>query len=84
MKTMKLVTILLWIIIAWVMVLFIKSHHSLISLPKIKLGIDILEERRFDILQNKNIGILTNQAGIDSKGELTWSILKNTPDVHLK
>jgi uncharacterized protein YbbC (DUF1343 family) len=84
MKVMKLVTIFLWIIVGFVVMLFVKSHYSPVSLPKIKLGIDVLEERGFDILQNKNIGILTNQAGVDSKGELTWSILKNTPGIHLK
>jgi uncharacterized protein YbbC (DUF1343 family) len=84
MKTMKSVTILLWIIVSCILVLFIKSHYLPVSLPKIKLGIDVLQEQGFDILQNKNIGILTNQAGVDSNGELTWSILKNTPGVNLR
>jgi uncharacterized protein YbbC (DUF1343 family) len=55
-----------------------------VSDPVIKLGIDVLEEQGFGILKNRNIGVLTNQAGVNSKGELTWKILKNTPGVHLK
>jgi uncharacterized protein YbbC (DUF1343 family) len=74
----------LWIIVGGVVVLFVKSRHAPVSLPKIKLGIDVLEERGFGILQGKNIGILTNQAGVDSRGELTWSILKNTPGINLR
>ncbi|MDR1906726.1 MAG: DUF1343 domain-containing protein [Puniceicoccales bacterium] len=84
MKKVKLISIILWVIVGYAVLLFIKSRYPTGSIPKIKLGIDVLKERGFDILKNKNIGILTNQAGIDSKGELTWTILKNTPDVHLK
>ncbi|MDR1590848.1 MAG: DUF1343 domain-containing protein [Puniceicoccales bacterium] len=84
MKTVKLMAVVLWIIIGYAMVVCIQSHYFIESKPKIKLGIDMLEEQGFDILQNKNVGILTNQAGIDSNGELTWSILKNTPSVNLK
>ncbi|MDR2200935.1 MAG: DUF1343 domain-containing protein [Puniceicoccales bacterium] len=52
--------------------------------PLIKLGIDVLEESGFDILQGKKIGILTNQAGVNGKGIQTWKVLKNAPGVDLK
>jgi uncharacterized protein YbbC (DUF1343 family) len=52
--------------------------------PKIKLGIDVLEEREFDILKNKKIGILTNKAGVDRKGELTWKVLRRIPGVKVE
>lgn len=35
-------------------------------------------------MQGKKIGVLTNQAGVNRKGELTWKILKNAPGVDLK
>jgi uncharacterized protein YbbC (DUF1343 family) len=84
MKVVKIVSFILLVIIGYVIFLSVKSHYPVESIGKVKLGIDILEERGFDILQNKTIGILTNQAGVNSKGELTWKILKNAPNVHLK
>ncbi|MDR2807276.1 MAG: DUF1343 domain-containing protein [Puniceicoccales bacterium] len=52
--------------------------------PTVKLGIDVLQERNFDLIQGKKIGILTNQAGVSQSGKRTWEILKNTPGVELK
>ncbi|MDR2812996.1 MAG: DUF1343 domain-containing protein [Puniceicoccales bacterium] len=84
MKITQLITLILWVVIGYVTVMLVKSHQSVQLIPKVKVGIDVLKERGFNILQNKSIGILTNQAGVDSKGELTWSTLKNTPNIHLK
>lgn len=52
--------------------------------PKIKLGIDVLQERGFDIIKGKRVGILTDQAGVNGNGILTWQILKDTNNVQLK
>lgn len=65
-------------------ILLTPLRHKEVSKPVVKLGIDVLEERGFDILQGKRIGILTNQAGVNSRGELTWKILKNAPNVNLE
>ncbi len=54
---------------------------------KVKLGIDVLEERNFAILQmqgrNKRIGVVTNQTGLDSQGRRTIDVLKAAPGVDL-
>lgn len=75
---LRLVILLVGIVL--LSIYFPKRHIT----PSVKLGIDVLEERNFDILQQKNIGILTNNAGIDSKGNQTWKVLKNAPGVNLK
>lgn len=50
---------------------------------KIKLGIDVLENREFDILRNKRVGLLTNPAGVNSKGISTIDVLRNSRKVNL-
>ena len=45
------------------------------SSPKIKLGIDVLEAERFKRLRGKRVGLVTNQAGVNSRGESTIQIL---------
>ncbi len=49
---------------------------------KVRLGIDVLEDRNFDIFQGgrkKRIGIVTNQTGLDSQGRRTIDVLKSAP-----
>lgn len=53
------------------------------SHPRIMLGIDVLESQNFDILQGKRVGLLTNQAGVNSKGKSTIEILSQAPNVNL-
>ncbi len=43
--------------------------------PKVKLGIEVLVENNFDILQNKRVGLVTNPSGVDSKLTSTIDIL---------
>ncbi len=53
---------------------------------KVKLGIDVLEERNFDMFQDgrkKRIGIITNQTGLDSQGRRTIDVLKTAPGTDL-
>lgn len=45
------------------------------------LGIDVLAEHHFDLLQGKRVGLVTNQTGVNKKGILTRLILKK--NVHL-
>jgi uncharacterized protein YbbC (DUF1343 family) len=47
------------------------------------LGIDALEARGFDALQGKQIGLITNQTGVDSKGDNTADVLAHAPRVRL-
>jgi len=49
----------------------------------VKLGIDHLEERSFDVLNNKKVGLLTHPAGRNASGDSTVLILANEPKVNL-
>ena len=55
----------------------------------VKTGIDVLEERAFDVLKpapgfgKKRIGLVTNQTGLDSSGKRTIDVLAQAPGVSL-
>ncbi|MCF7832332.1 MAG: DUF1343 domain-containing protein [Candidatus Marinimicrobia bacterium] len=51
--------------------------------PKVKLGIDVLEERGFDILKGKRVGLITNQTGVSQDLRSTVDILFEAPEVNL-
>ena len=56
---------------------------SVYGYSKVEIGIDYLEKRKFDILRNKKIGLLTHPAGKNSFGKSTVMVLKNAPQVNL-
>ncbi|VVM07549.1 hypothetical protein MAMC_01688 [Methylacidimicrobium cyclopophantes] len=47
------------------------------------LGIDVLERSHFAALQGRRIGLITNQASVDSAGRPTRLVLKRAPGVRL-
>ncbi len=49
----------------------------------VKCGIEVLRDNGFDILQGKNVGLITNPTGIDSKFRSTIDILHQAEDVNL-
>ena len=51
--------------------------------PKIKLGIDVLRERNFDLLQGKRVGLITNPTGVDRFLKSTADILFEAKEVQL-
>lgn len=56
---------------------------------QVKTGIDVLEERNFDILKapegrKLRVGIITNHTGVDSMGRRTIDVLAHAPNVELK
>jgi uncharacterized protein YbbC (DUF1343 family)/CubicO group peptidase (beta-lactamase class C family) len=56
---------------------------------KVLLGIDVLEERKFEPLKIPNvatprIGLVTNQTGIDSRGKRTIDVLAQAPGMKLE
>jgi uncharacterized protein YbbC (DUF1343 family) len=51
--------------------------------PVVKLGIDVLRARGFDILRGKRVGLITNPTGISADGTQTIDILFQAPDVQL-
>jgi len=44
---------------------------------QVKTGIEVLEERGFDILEGKRVGLVTNPTGVDSQLRSTIDILHN-------
>ena len=59
------------------------AQHS-----EVKNGIDVLEERNFEVLHPnpetpKKIGLVTNQTGVDARGRRTIDVLANVPGVKL-
>lgn len=54
-----------------------------IAFSQIKMGIDVLQERDFDVISNKKIALLSNFAGRNSKGVLTAEILANSDKFNL-
>ncbi len=49
----------------------------------VKLGIEVLQERNFDILRGKRVGLICNATSVDSKLNSTIDILHQAPEVNL-
>lgn len=53
------------------------------ALAEVKLGIDVLREDGFKVLQNKRVGLVAHPASVDSRLVSTVDILRNAPNVKL-
>lgn len=53
------------------------------SSKQVKLGIEVLRDRGFDVLVGKRVGLVTNPTGVDSKLKSTVDILHEAPEVNL-
>jgi len=51
--------------------------------PPVKSGIEVLRERKFDLLQGKRVGLITNPTAVDATLHSTIDILSNAPGVKL-
>src|SRR5258706_6699351 len=51
--------------------------------PPVLLGIDVLEDQNFALLQGKQIGLITNQTGVDSRGRSTADLLAKAHGIKL-
>ncbi|MDZ7820818.1 MAG: DUF1343 domain-containing protein [Candidatus Marinimicrobia bacterium] len=51
--------------------------------PKVKLGIDVLEENGFDVLKGKRVGLITNATGVNRHLRSTIDVLFEAPEVEL-
>jgi uncharacterized protein YbbC (DUF1343 family) len=60
------------------------AFASVISSAQVRPGIEVLEERGFEGLVGKNVGLVTNPSGVDRNLRSTIDILYNAPGVHLK
>jgi uncharacterized protein YbbC (DUF1343 family) len=50
---------------------------------RVKTGIDVLEEQHFAALRGRRVGLITNQTGVDSKGQRTIDALAHAEGVKL-
>ncbi|MDI1478545.1 exo-beta-N-acetylmuramidase NamZ domain-containing protein [Polyangium sp. y55x31] len=51
---------------------------------RVRVGIDVLEARRFDVLAGRKIGLITNHTGKDARGERTIDVLAASKSFELK
>jgi uncharacterized protein YbbC (DUF1343 family) len=49
----------------------------------VMLGIDVLESQSFGAVKGKRVGLLTNPAGVNRRGESTIDVLRRAPGVKL-
>lgn len=52
-------------------------------LPRVMLGIDVLEAEGFRAIAGKKIGLLTHPAGVNRRGESTVDVLRRAPNARL-
>lgn len=60
-----------------------QQEIKVVEKQKTLLGIDVLQQIDFDILQGKRIGLVTNQTGVDSKLKSTIDIFHESESVNL-
>lgn len=53
------------------------------SHPQFKLGVDVLVQGKFAALQGKRVALITNQTGVDSRGNHIIDLFFNAPGVDL-
>ncbi|MDR0351587.1 MAG: DUF1343 domain-containing protein [Puniceicoccales bacterium] len=73
----------LWLSLVGVFLYYTACYRVMPNKFAVKLGIDILKREKFDIIKGKRIGVLTNQAAVDSIGNPTWKILKEVCEDNL-
>ncbi len=66
-----------------VLTVFLPQIFAIAQMPKVKLGIDVLEEMKFSPLAGKRVGLLTHPAGVNRWGKSTIDVLKSSPRVRL-
>jgi uncharacterized protein YbbC (DUF1343 family) len=49
----------------------------------VQLGIDVLSQENFQLLEGKRVGLITNQTGVDSTGRTTIDLLHEAKNVKL-
>jgi uncharacterized protein YbbC (DUF1343 family) len=49
----------------------------------VQVGLDVLEAQKFGPLRGKNIGLITNHTGLDSRGRSTVDLLSHALGLHL-
>ena len=57
---------------------------SLPASPRVRVGIDVLAARGFDVLAGRKIGLITNHTGKNARGERTIDVLAASKSFELK
>jgi uncharacterized protein YbbC (DUF1343 family) len=76
-------TFALFVVLATLLSPAFPRQASATKTSRVKLGIDVLRDRGFDILKGKRVGLITNPTGISSDLEQTVDILHHAPGVKL-
>ena len=58
------------------------SIHNSIH-PPVKLGVEVLFEKRLDLIRGKHVGLITNPTGLDSKLDSIIERFRACPDTKL-
>lgn len=66
-----------------VFLFFAVCLNFILNAQAVKLGIDILQEKNFELLKGKKVGLITNPTGVNSKLISTIDILYEAADVNL-
>ncbi|MFC1555984.1 exo-beta-N-acetylmuramidase NamZ domain-containing protein [candidate division KSB1 bacterium] len=62
-----------------------ENNNDLVSQDKsVKLGIDVLIEKQFDIVDGKRVGLITNPSGVNRNLKTTIDVLFDSPSVKLR
>jgi len=59
------------------------SKKNSCARPPVKLGVEVLFEKRLDLIRGKNVGLITNPSGVDSHLDSIIEKFRAQPDVHL-
>jgi uncharacterized protein YbbC (DUF1343 family) len=59
------------------------SDPTLVSRPKVKLGVEVLLDERLDLLRGKHVGLITNPSGIDSQCRSIVDLFARRPEFKL-
>ncbi|MBT5995885.1 MAG: DUF1343 domain-containing protein [Candidatus Marinimicrobia bacterium] len=54
------------------------------NLSKVKIGLDVLLDKHLELIQNKSIGLVTNQTGLDGNGKPNYEQFLTLDNVDLK
>ncbi len=62
----------------------LEGKNTRVNLSSVKLGLDVLLDDKIELIKNKNVGLVTNNSGKDTKGISNYERLMKTKDVTIK
>ena len=61
-----------------------QKDKAKVNLSTVRLGLDVLLDDKIELIKNKNIGLVTNNSGIDNNGVSNYERLMKTKDISIK